>query len=106
MACLSVQHEDGGLFIVCANPIFPLSEENEKLTFEVLEDDSASLKRRFGKKENYVLDGGRPFLGEVISLEPCQSTHVALSLLPHKPTLRCAITIHGYSAVGNWTQHN
>ena len=40
MACLSVQHDDGGIFIVCANPIYPLSEEDGILTFEVLEDDS------------------------------------------------------------------
>jgi hypothetical protein len=106
MACLSVQHDDGGIFIVCANPIFPLSEEDGKLTFEVLKADSTSLKRRIGKKENYVLDNGRPFFGEVISLEPCQSMHVALSLLRHKPTLKGAIKIHSYLAVGNWTQEN
>ena len=106
MACLSVQLEDDCIFVVCANPIFPLSEEGGTLTFEVLEVDSTSLKRRLGKKENYVLDDGIPFLGEVISLEACQSTHVALSLLPDKPTLKGAIKIHSYLAVGNWTQEN
>ena len=55
---------------------------------------------------NYVLDGGRPFLGEVISLEPCQSTHVALSLLPYKPTLKGEMKIQSYLAAGNWTQEN
>jgi hypothetical protein len=106
MACLSVQQDDGGIFVVCANPIYPLSEEDGILTFEVLEDDSTSMRLRAGKKENYVLDGGRPFLGEVISLEPCKSTHLALSLLSHKSTLKGAIKIHRYLTVGNWTQEN
>ena len=106
MACLSVQDDEGGIFIVCANPIFPLSEESGTLRFEVLEADSTSLKRRIGKKEHYLVDGGTPFLGEVISLELCQSTHGALSLLRHEPTLNVAIKIHSYLSPGNRTQEN
>jgi hypothetical protein len=106
MACLSVQHEDGCIFVVCANPIFPLSENEGALVFEVFKDDSTSLKHRIGTKENYMLDGGRPFLGEVVSLEPCESTHAGLSLLRHKPTLRGKIKIHSYLTPGNWNREN
>jgi hypothetical protein len=97
MACLSVQLEGKNIFVVCANPIFPISDMRDgALTFEVFEDDAASLKLRLGKKELYVLDGGKPWFGELISLEPCRSTHPGLSLLRHKPTMRGTMKIYDY----------
>lgn len=94
MATLSVV--DDGMLIVCANPVFPILDPNpgvNTITFEVFEADAASLKRRLGKVENYVLDGP-PFFGELISLESCQSTHPSLSLMRDRLTMRGVMKIH------------
>src|SRR5579863_6761522 len=84
---------DRGFFVTCANPVFPISDEGDRLTFEVLEKDATSLKQRLGKMDNYCLDDG-PFSGELISLELCRSTHIGLSLLRYEPTLRGVMKIH------------
>jgi hypothetical protein len=93
MACLSVLVD--GVFVVCSNPIFPISEvDGRKLIFEVFEDDAASLERRRGQIDEYCVDATEPFLGELVSLEMCQSTHPGLALLREKPTMRGETTIH------------
>jgi hypothetical protein len=93
MACLSVL--DDGIFIVCANPIFPISEPDTGIfNFEVLEVDSVMLKTRKGKVEFYGVDGTVPFFGVITEIEPYQSTHSALALMREKPTLRVSLTIH------------
>jgi hypothetical protein len=97
MAGLSV--EDRGIFVVCANPIFPISDSGEegKVTFEVFEQDATSLKLRLGKVESYCMDDGEPFFGELISLEACLSTHPGLAFLREKPTMRGVMKIHNIS---------
>ena|ERR1700730_848237 len=92
MAGLSVLKE--GIFVVCANPIFPTSDvNNDTLTFEVFEADAASLKHRLGKIDQYCLDK-EPFFGELVSIEMCRSSHPALAHLRDKPTMRGVMTIH------------
>ncbi len=95
VSCLSVFALEG-LAIVCANPVFPISEPDAGiLVFEVFDQDSTGLRRRLGQIEQYVLDPRKPaFWGRVTRIEPCQSTHPGLSLLRHKPTLRVEITVH------------
>jgi hypothetical protein len=91
MAALSVLHD--GMFVGCANPIFPISESEGSLIFEVLENDAALLKRRLGKIDEYCLNAGKPFSGKLESLEICQSTHQGLAYLRHKATMRAVMTI-------------
>lgn len=91
MAALSVLKD--GIFVVCANPIFPISDVDGTLTFEVFEADAASLKRSLGKLDEYCLDD-KHFSGKLVSLEMCRSTHPGLALLRNKPTMRAVMTIH------------
>ena len=73
--------------VICANPIYPLSQDGDSFIFEVLEADSSGLKRRLGIEEYYVMEASA-FFGELIRLKPCVSTHFALSLLRDRPALR------------------
>jgi hypothetical protein len=96
MSYLSVLCEDR-LFITCANPIFPLSDpDTGTFTFEVFEADSRMLKSRLGKTELYAgLEPGKPpFFGQLVKLEPDESTHSALLFLRDKPTMRAVMTVH------------
>jgi hypothetical protein len=93
MACLSAFDRD--IFIVCANPIYPLSDLNSGiLSFEVLEVDAGMLKRRLGKVEQYHFGSEPAFYGTVTSIEKCESTHQALSLMRHRPTVRVMLAVH------------
>ena len=93
MACLSVFDRD--IFIVCANPIYPLSDLTSGiLSFEVLEVDAVMLKRRLGKVEQYHIDSEPEFYGTVTSIEKCQSMHPALSLMRDRPTVRVMLSVH------------
>jgi hypothetical protein len=97
MACLSVQREGTTVFVVCANPVFPLSDGRDgAFEFEVFELDSTSLKNRLRKIDSYIVDNIPPFFGELVSLDLCQSTHPGLALLRDRPTLRGVIKIRGY----------
>ena len=101
MASLSVQAEGSSIFVVCANPVFALSDASDgTFTFEVFDADSASLKRRLGKIDAYSVDRIKPFFGELVSLEPVRSTHQALTLLRDNPTVRGTIKILRYIEPG------
>lgn len=94
MSSLSVF--SANLFVTCANPIFPLSDpDTGTFTFEVLEADAVMLKARVGKWEQYLLGEKPPFFGELVKLEPCESTHLGLLLLRDKPTLRGVLAVGG-----------
>lgn len=93
MAGLSVLN--GGVFVVCANPIFPILEgERDVLVFEVLQDDARFLKLHLGEVESYCLDDSQPFKGELISLEVRRSTHPRLAVLRQKTAMRAVLKIH------------
>jgi hypothetical protein len=97
MACLSVQSEGTSVFVVCVNPVFPLSDGRDgTFTFGVFDADSRSLRNRVGKIDAYTVDRIPPFFGELASLEPCRSSHSGLLLLRGKSTLRGTIKIHSY----------
>lgn len=91
MYALSVLND--GIFVTCANPIFPLSDPTTgTFMFEVLEADSSMLKSRIGKLEAYGVDPTKPpFFGKLVRLEPCESQHLSLLYLRHKPTMRAVI---------------
>jgi hypothetical protein len=94
--CLSILKD--GILVVCANPVFLTSDpDGGTVTFEVFEADSSGLKSRLGSIEHYCLDG-EPFLGKITSIEPCRSTHVALSLMRDRPTMRIILTVHKMQA--------
>lgn len=92
MSCLSVFAENSLPFYVCANPIFVTSESDYGVTFEVFADDATSLKSRLGKLHLYHSDS-KLFWAELTALQPCESTHPALRLLRHRPTLQGVLTI-------------
>jgi hypothetical protein len=86
---------NGGVFIVCANPIFPiLGSDRDVLVFEVLQDDARFLKLHLGEIESYCLDDAQPFKGELISLEVRRSTHPRLAVFKEKRTMRGVLKIH------------
>jgi hypothetical protein len=97
MACLSIS--EGDIFVVCANPIFPISDldwqEGATLTFEVLEGDASVLAKQLGKVREYSL-GQQPFRGQLESLERCESTHPGLARMCDTPTLRGVLTIKNF----------
>ncbi len=63
------------------------------LTFEVLEvDASRCLKRLIGKFEQFGFES-RVFYGELLSLQPCGATVLALSMLG-KPVMQGVLRIH------------
>ena len=93
MSALSIFAGEGGPAYGCANPIYVISEEGDTLSFEVREEDASYLKTLVGKHELYSLDGGRPFFAQLVSLEPCQSTAAALSLMPDVPAMRGVFSI-------------
>jgi hypothetical protein len=86
MTSLSVI-ENGLPAIVVANPIFPLSTDQTRITFEILEDDAAALRRLVGRAAFYVIDGVSAAV-RLKSLAACTSTHPGLALMREKPTLR------------------
>jgi hypothetical protein len=92
MAGLSVLLD--GVFISCANPIFPIFESADSFVFEVFEQDASLLKNRLGKMDEYRLGTGQPFSGKLDRLEKCESTHPGLAHLRNKPTLRAVMTVH------------
>jgi hypothetical protein len=101
MSALSIQLENG-IFSICANPIFPISEFSASLgsqfVFEVFEADAHSLKFRIGQIDHFAMDGAA-FWAKVTSLEPCVSTHTGLALLREKPTMRGVLTLEPVSYV-------
>jgi hypothetical protein len=92
MACLSVRVD--GVYVICANPIFLVSDLGSTLAFEVFEDDSASLKLRLEKPDEYFVDSTGTFFGVLKSLEKRTSTHVGLALLRDKTTLYVVMEVH------------
>ena len=92
MACLSVLK--GGIYVVCANPIFPVSEMGSTLAFEVFESDAASLKLRLETPNEYYVDSTGTFFGILKSLEKRTSTHPELALLRDKSTLYGVMDVH------------
>jgi hypothetical protein len=92
MACLSVSKD--GVYVVCASPIFPVSEIGNTLAFEVFESGATSLKLRVGKPDEYFIDSVGTFFGVLKSLEKCVSTHPGLALLRHKNTLYGVMEVH------------
>ena len=113
MSALSILLEDGTLdppsvLVSCANPIFlctePVFSAGVDFLFEVLEADARMLQSRLNKQEQYSLDSGPLFFGELKSLQPCDSTHPALGLLRYKPTLRGVMTVHKIVNVRGGTQ--
>jgi hypothetical protein len=97
MACLSIRERDR--FVGCANPIFllgnPDRREGAELTFEVFGVDAVLLWERLGKVQEYSL-GKRHFMGQLESLEPCESTHPGLDRMRETPTLRGVLTIKSF----------
>ncbi|MGH6677360.1 MAG: hypothetical protein ACREDL_00085 [Bradyrhizobium sp.] len=98
MSALSIVKPGCKAVPLLANPIFltsPLRTENgAEMTFEVFDSDAAGLKEVVGTRQLYHLDG-ELFWADLKSLQPCQSTHPALSLLRDKPTLRGVFSLHG-----------
>jgi hypothetical protein len=92
MACLSVLKDK--IYVVCANPIFPVSELGSTFAFEVFEQDAAALKLRLGKPDEYYIDSVGTFFGILESLEPRPSTHPGLALLRDKATLHGVMQVH------------
>jgi|WetSurMetagenome_2_1015567.scaffolds.fasta_scaffold79125_2 hypothetical protein len=90
MALSVIEH--GGRAVVVANPIFVISESDTKLTFDVLEHDSAALIPLIGKWQTYA-HGYNLFFGQLKSLDTCESTHPGLALLREKATLRAVFLI-------------
>jgi len=67
MSCLSILKDD--VFVVCANPIFLTSEQEAgTLTFEVFEAEAGALKSRVGITEQYCVDSGEPFFGQLAGI--------------------------------------
>jgi len=86
MTCLSIV-QSGLPAVVVANPIFPLSTDENGIVFEVFEDAAAALQPFVGRAAFYLIDG--TFISARLqSLTRCSSTHPALSLMRDRPTLR------------------
>jgi hypothetical protein len=92
MTSLSVL--EGGIYVVCANPIFPITDLGNIWVFEVLESDATDLKQRLGRMDEYCTGQDGTFTGVLEQIEMCSSTHPGLRLLREKPTLRGVMTIH------------
>ena len=56
--------------------------------FEILEVDAPKLRDQIGIKLFLTCDGEKPFWGELVLLEPCQSTAPGLNLMRNRPTLK------------------
>ena len=102
MTGLKVYNE--GIMVSCADPIFLTSGLDYRLgaeiTFEVLDVDALGLKRRLGKVEQYGIDSSRPpFSAVLTTLEPCQSTHSALSLERGRATMRGVLKVRGFTTI-------
>jgi hypothetical protein len=98
MACLSISRD--GVFVICASPIFvtsrvDLTPPGSALKFEVFAADATSLKPLIGQIECFMLDPAAPFMAELTTLEPCESTHAGLRLMRDAPTVRGVLTIQG-----------
>jgi hypothetical protein len=61
--------------------------------FEVLEKDASQLKSLVGKTEPFGLDS-RAFFGQLITLEPPESTVPALAMMRDRPTLRGVLEMY------------
>lgn len=97
MAALSLLPKNGPSHIV-ASPIFwlnpPKLRQGEKLLFEVLEKDAASLEGLLNKLEQFSIGSHEySFTGKLTCLVPCESSHEGLALLRDKATLRGELTI-------------
>ena len=104
MSSLCVYLDPPGIMAHCAGPVYLASEPNYRpgaeIVFEVLAADSSALQRRIGKRDQYGFDGSSPpFFGIITSLDPCQSTHFALSLMRHKPTMRAVLRVSGPATI-------
>lgn len=92
MASLSILKD--GIYVVCANPIFPTSELGTTLAFEILESDAAWLKSRIDTPEEYYINSIGTFVGVLQSLELRPSVHPGLALLRDKATLSGVMAVH------------
>jgi hypothetical protein len=99
MSCLSIklEEEDGPkALVVCANPIYLLSDFNphvdDEIEFEVLDSDATQLKTLVGTTRIFGLEG-KAFTAEVTKLKPRVSTVDALMLMRHMPAMRGTLTI-------------
>jgi hypothetical protein len=80
MSALSILGESG-VPHGCANPIYVISKEGDRLTFHLREEDASYLKTLLGKHELYFLDG-TSFYAQLVSLEYCPNTETVLSAMP------------------------
>jgi hypothetical protein len=84
--------------VSCAHSIFlnvePVLRGGSEFSFEVLEKDAAMLKSRLNKQEQYSLDGGPRFWGELRSLRAYESTDPANALIRFEPALRGSMKVH------------
>jgi hypothetical protein len=93
MSVLSVVLDDDAIPRCAANPIHVISWVGDTLTFEVLEVNAPRLlKELVGRKEVYGYEG-RAFLGELVSLDSCESTAYDLSLMRDRAALRGVLKI-------------
>jgi hypothetical protein len=97
MSALSIFPAGGGPALGCANPIYVTSQvrflPGERITFEVLERDAFQLKSLVGKTELFGLDS-TAFFGQLVSLEPCESTVAALAMTRDRSTMRGVFEIY------------
>jgi hypothetical protein len=92
MSCLSLLKD--GIYVVCANPIFPTSDIGKTFTFEILETDASSLKDRLGEAQGYYINSIGTFFGVLESLDPRPSTHRGLAMLRDQATLHGVMQVH------------
>jgi hypothetical protein len=99
MSSLSYYLDPPGIMAGCASPIYVISEPvdyspGSEIVFEILAADAGPLQRRLGQRDQYGIDSSAaPFFGVLASLEPCQSTHFALSLMRQKPAMRGVLKV-------------
>jgi hypothetical protein len=88
----------GPVLVSCAHAIFlnvePVLRDGSEFSFEVLEKNAAKLKSRLNKQEQYSLDGGPHFWGELRFLRPCEGTDPANALIRFEPALRGSMKVH------------
>jgi len=89
MSALSIARDGKPPFVIAASPLFTLNAkppygEAGRVVFEIFERDAEVLQSLLGKYENYAMDG-EAFVGKIVSLEPCVSTHPGLGLMRDRP---------------------
>lgn len=83
---------EGGPAVVLAQ-VFVTARLLDVLEFEILEVNAGSLRDYIGKRNYLTYDNDTPFWGELVTLEPCDSTAPGLRLLRDRPTLKGIIKV-------------